>query len=485
MQDDQEKCLPPAPTTTSPSRSTSRSCCRCARLDAEVSRAVNATRLRHRAAAAARGDLPAATTTTSAATRGVAQAPAARARWRSSAAQTLSQLQDRVLHEPARLPGAARLPDRAGQRDVPRPAVLPRAARAGGAAAAHLSVAQGLGGRLQHRRGGRTRWRSCCARRACSTRTLIYATDINPRRAAEGRGRRLRHRPHRRLHREPPRVGRRGRRCPTTTRRPTAARSSTSRCKQHIVFSDHSLATDSVFAEVQLVSCRNVLIYFDRELQDRALGLFREALCRSGFLGLGAKESLRFSAHADAFDELVARRAHLPEARTTRDDAGRPHAPRRRRRHRRLGRRRRGAVGDPAGAAGRTAARRSSSCCTCRASGRACWSRSSQPKCARAGARGRRTRSRSSPARSTSRRPTTTCWSTTGPQLALSVDDLVHFSRPSIDVLFESAADVYGDRLLGIILTGANEDGAVGPGGGARRRRHGRSSRIRRRRRRR
>ena len=50
----------------------------------------------------------------------------------------------------------------------------------------------------------------------------------------------------------------------------------------------------------------------------------------------------------------------------------------------------------------------------------------------------------------------------TGPQLALSADELVHFSRPSIDVLFESAAEVYGDRLLGIILTGANEDGASG-----------------------
>ena len=76
--------------------------------------------------------------------------------------------------------------------------------------------------------------------------------------------------------------------------------------KSHMVFSDHSLATDSVFAEVQLVSCRNVLIYFNRELQDRALGLFREALCRKGFLGLGSKESLRFSAHADDFDTLVA-----------------------------------------------------------------------------------------------------------------------------------------------------------------------------------
>ena len=49
-----------------------------------------------------------------------------------------------------------------------------------------------------------------------------------------------------------------------------------------------------------------------------------------------------------------------------------------------------------------------------------------------------------------------------GPSLALSADELVNYSRPSIDVLFESAADVYGARLLGIILTGANEDGAAG-----------------------
>ncbi|MEJ0038268.1 MAG: CheR family methyltransferase [Gammaproteobacteria bacterium] len=75
--------------------------------------------------------------------------------------------------------------------------------------------------------------------------------------------------------------------------------------RQHIVFSDHSLATDSVFAEVHLVSCRNVLIYFDRSLQDRAVGLFREALVRKGFLGIGSKESLRFSSEAGAFEELV------------------------------------------------------------------------------------------------------------------------------------------------------------------------------------
>jgi two-component system, chemotaxis family, protein-glutamate methylesterase/glutaminase len=49
-----------------------------------------------------------------------------------------------------------------------------------------------------------------------------------------------------------------------------------------------------------------------------------------------------------------------------------------------------------------------------------------------------------------------------GPQISLSADDPVHHSRPSIDVLFESAADIYKERLLGIILTGANEDGASG-----------------------
>jgi len=49
-----------------------------------------------------------------------------------------------------------------------------------------------------------------------------------------------------------------------------------------------------------------------------------------------------------------------------------------------------------------------------------------------------------------------------GPQLALSTDPPVHYSRPSIDTLFESAADVYGKALLGIVLTGASEDGASG-----------------------
>ena len=75
--------------------------------------------------------------------------------------------------------------------------------------------------------------------------------------------------------------------------------------RRNVVFSDHSLVTDAVFAEMHLISCRNVLIYFDRDLQDRALGLFEDSLARKGFLGLGAKESLRFSHHGDGFEDFV------------------------------------------------------------------------------------------------------------------------------------------------------------------------------------
>jgi len=72
----------------------------------------------------------------------------------------------------------------------------------------------------------------------------------------------------------------------------------------NVTFADHSLATDSVFSEVHLVSCRNVLIYFNRKLQDRALSLFHASLCRRGFLGLGAKESMEFSGCASKFETL-------------------------------------------------------------------------------------------------------------------------------------------------------------------------------------
>jgi chemotaxis protein methyltransferase CheR len=81
------------------------------------------------------------------------------------------------------------------------------------------------------------------------------------------------------------------------------------RLREQVTFADHSLATDAVFSETHLISCRNVLIYFNKALQDRALGLFHESLCHRGFLGLGSKESLNFSSYAKEFDaEFLAER---------------------------------------------------------------------------------------------------------------------------------------------------------------------------------
>lgn len=74
--------------------------------------------------------------------------------------------------------------------------------------------------------------------------------------------------------------------------------------RRRAVFAEHNLASDEVFSEMQLISSRNVLIYFDRELQDRAIGLFGESLVRGGFLGLGSKETLRFSSQSAAFDDF-------------------------------------------------------------------------------------------------------------------------------------------------------------------------------------
>ncbi|HSI45524.1 MAG TPA: protein-glutamate O-methyltransferase CheR [Methylophilus sp.] len=76
---------------------------------------------------------------------------------------------------------------------------------------------------------------------------------------------------------------------------------------EQITFSDHSLATDSVFSETHFVSCRNVVIYFNKALQGRAYSLFHESLCRRGFLGLGHKESLDFSICSHLFEAVVKR----------------------------------------------------------------------------------------------------------------------------------------------------------------------------------
>ncbi|MGA3117912.1 MAG: protein-glutamate O-methyltransferase CheR [Syntrophobacteraceae bacterium] len=65
--------------------------------------------------------------------------------------------------------------------------------------------------------------------------------------------------------------------------------------KNKLVFANHNLATDSVFSEMHLILCRNVMIYFDRELQDRVFGLFSDSLVRGGFLCIGTSEEVQFS----------------------------------------------------------------------------------------------------------------------------------------------------------------------------------------------
>ncbi|MBT4290522.1 MAG: protein-glutamate O-methyltransferase CheR, partial [Deltaproteobacteria bacterium] len=75
--------------------------------------------------------------------------------------------------------------------------------------------------------------------------------------------------------------------------------------KENIHFTNHNLVTDGVFSEMNLIICRNVLIYFKRELQDRVFKLFKDSLSHNGILCLGSKETIRLSKYSDAFDNLV------------------------------------------------------------------------------------------------------------------------------------------------------------------------------------
>lgn len=74
------------------------------------------------------------------------------------------------------------------------------------------------------------------------------------------------------------------------------------RLRKKIIFAEHCLATDSSFEKMHLISCRNTLIYFNRPLQNKALGVFNDSLDRNGFLGLGSKETVEYSSIAANFD---------------------------------------------------------------------------------------------------------------------------------------------------------------------------------------
>jgi chemotaxis protein methyltransferase CheR len=76
---------------------------------------------------------------------------------------------------------------------------------------------------------------------------------------------------------------------------------------RNVVFSQHNLVTDRSFSEFNVIFCRNVLIYFDRNLQNRVHSLFYESLIMFGILALGSKESLRFSQYEPCYEKLHSR----------------------------------------------------------------------------------------------------------------------------------------------------------------------------------
>jgi chemotaxis protein methyltransferase CheR len=79
------------------------------------------------------------------------------------------------------------------------------------------------------------------------------------------------------------------------------------RLVENAVFAQHNLVSDRSFNEFHVIVCRNVMIYFDRSLQERVFRLFHESLIRFGVLALGHKETIRFSGYAGQYEELDAR----------------------------------------------------------------------------------------------------------------------------------------------------------------------------------
>jgi chemotaxis protein methyltransferase CheR len=75
---------------------------------------------------------------------------------------------------------------------------------------------------------------------------------------------------------------------------------------ENVVFAQHNLAMDRSFNEFNLIMCRNVMIFFDKTLQDRVHGLFYESLDTFGILALGHKESINFTPHAESYEEIDA-----------------------------------------------------------------------------------------------------------------------------------------------------------------------------------
>ncbi len=242
--------------------------------------------------------------------------------------------------------------------------------------------------------------------------------------------------------------------------------------RRRIVFSSHNLATDATFGEMHLILCRNVLIYFNRELQDRVIGLFTQSLVRGGFLCLGTKEDLRFSARGSSY-ETVNPTARLYRSRGAEDAAGT-----------------RERAGEIVNA--RSEVREPPFVILAGGSAGACDAlevilavlpasfglpilvvQHLHPTDGGAFARRLSEISPLPVVEARDKAPVRAGCVHAAPAnyhmlverdgtIGLCVDEKVNWSRPSIDVLFESAARVWGSFAVAVLLSGASEDGVEG-----------------------
>ena len=217
-----------------------------------------------------------------------------------------------------------------------------------------------------------------------------------------------------------------------------------------VVFAQHNLVSDAAFNEFHVITCRNVLIYFAQPLQERVHRLFYDSLATFGVLALGQKETIRFSPHEREFEELDADERLFKKSSMSYEVI---------------------AIGASWGGL--------------QAVGTLLEGIPQQLDQAIVVAQHRSAESNRGVLESLLQRHIGRPVSEPGDKepleprhvyvapadyhllvedshFALSVDARVQFARPSIDVLFESVAEVYRDRAIGIVLTGANEDGAAG-----------------------
>ena len=198
-------------------------------------------------------------------------------------------------------------------RDVPRSVVLRSHCASTSFRAADVPVHAHLVCRLLHRRGGLLS-RDPAEEEGLYDRTRIYATDINEQVLDTARAGVFPLDKMQQYTQNYIKAGGKREFSEYYVAAYDGARFSRS-LTENIVFAQHNLVSDRAFNEFNVIVCRNVMIYFDKTLQDRVHRLFYESLSTFGTLALGRKESVAFTPYADSYEVVDAGGAHLPKDR--------------------------------------------------------------------------------------------------------------------------------------------------------------------------